>query len=75
MTPELFEQTLRDHKYRKSFLPLVVTLTNGRRIIIDQPGIVFDGNGAGFLSDEDGLIDFSREEVKRMEILTPEMCS
>ena len=39
-------------------------MTDGRRVIIEQPFLVFGAGVAGYVSDADGLVDFSCEEVR-----------
>ena len=67
MTPEQFDQTLRTWTKRRPFLPFVVELVNGERITIERPELSFGGGVAGFLSDEEGLVDFSYDEVRSFQ--------
>ncbi len=72
MTKEIFTQTLRDFTRRKPFIPFVFEMNDGRRIVIDQPFVAFAEGVAGYLSDEDGLIDISCEDVRAMTFLSAE---
>jgi putative addiction module component (TIGR02574 family) len=64
MTPEQFDMELRTWTKRRPFLPFVVELITGERITIEHPGVAFGGGVAGFLSPEEGLVDFGCEEVR-----------
>ncbi len=72
MTREDFERTLRVYTRRKPFIPFTVLLTDGRRYVIDHPELTFNGSVAGCISETDGLIDFSFDEVERFDILVAE---
>jgi hypothetical protein len=72
MTSEAFEQQLLALVHREPFSPFLVELENGRRIAIDRPAVAINNGGAGFLSDADGLVDFSCDEVRRIALLTGE---
>ena len=72
VNPDEFERVLKAHRGRRPFLPFVVRLKDGRQYLIDNPAITFDGGVVGFMSDTDGLIDFSFDEVDRFEIAAPE---
>ncbi len=72
MTPEQFDETLRSYLKRRPFFPFVVELTDGRRILIEDSHVAFGGGVAGFLSDEDGLVGFSFDEVRAIQFATPE---
>jgi hypothetical protein len=67
MTAEEFDQTLRTWTKRRPFLPFVVELLNGERITIEHPEMSFGCGVAGFLSDEEGLVDFSFDEVRSFQ--------
>jgi hypothetical protein len=72
MTPEAFEQRLIALVHREPFAPFVVELEDGRRIAVDHPAVAINNGGAGFLSDADGLVDFSCRDVRRITLLTGE---
>jgi hypothetical protein len=63
MTPESFDQSLREWTRRKPFFPFVVEKKDRTRIIVAAPGVAFGGGCAGFLSEEDGLVNFNWDEV------------
>lgn len=71
MTQEQFESTLRTHLRREPYVPFVVALLDGRRIVIDEPAVAYNGRTAVFLTEEYGLVDFSSAQVVDMELLTP----
>jgi len=73
MSEEQFTNTLRELTQRKPFIPFVVEMLDGRRLIIDQPAVGFGGGVAGFISDEEGFVDFSCGEVRAMSHVTAEM--
>jgi hypothetical protein len=66
MTQEHFTQQLRDFLHRQPFQPFLVELQDGRTIAITEPAVAIAGSAAGFLSDTDGLVSFSCDEVRRM---------
>ncbi len=72
MTPEQFDETLRSYVKRRPFFPFIVELNDGRRILIEDRHVGFGGGVAGFLSDEEGLVGFSFDEVKAFQFAVPE---
>ena len=72
MSEEQFTNSLREFIHRKPFLPFLVELMDGQRIIVDYPSVAFSGGAAGFLSEDDGLIDFSCDRVRYMAYITAE---
>lgn len=64
MTEEEFDQTMRSFVKRRPFVPFVVELLDGRKIIVRNRHVAFGGGAAGFLSRKEGLVGFSNEEVK-----------
>ena len=73
MTPETFDQTLRQFIKRKPFEPFVVELKDGRVFTFQQPWLSFGGGVAGFLSEEDGLVDFGYTDVLAIRAATAEV--
>jgi hypothetical protein len=69
MTQELFEQLLRENIRRKPFLPFVVEMNDGKRIIVDNPSVAFNDGGAVYVGD-DRLDDFVCEDVKSIRLVT-----
>jgi hypothetical protein len=63
MNEEKFTQLIREFIHREPFVPFQVDLTDGQRIVIDSPSVAFAGTAAGFVSEKDGLVAFSCEEV------------
>jgi hypothetical protein len=72
MTPEAFEKQMLELKYRKPFLPFVAVLSDGRRIVIESPAIVFNPPAVGIISESDGLVSFLCTEVQKLEFLVSE---
>jgi hypothetical protein len=72
MSNERFTELLRHFTRHEPFIPFVVEMNDGRRLIIDSPAVAFAEGGAGYLSDEDGLVDFSADQVRAITHLTPE---
>jgi hypothetical protein len=71
MTPEQFDQTLRELTRRRPFLPFVVELKDGREILVERPKLSFGGGVAGMLHRKEGLVDFSWEEVHAFRLAIP----
>ncbi|HZT80950.1 MAG TPA: hypothetical protein VFA26_12035 [Gemmataceae bacterium] len=73
MTLDDFEKTYMAFKYRKPPQPFVVELKDGRQVLITNPkGLVFNPPAVGYLSPQDGLVNFSCEEVRAFRALVPE---
>lgn len=72
MSEEKFQQLLRECIHREPFVPFYVDLTDGQRILVDYPSVAFSGRAAGFLSETEGLIRFSCDEVKAIAPTTTE---
>jgi hypothetical protein len=68
MTEELCTQQLREFVHRQPFQPFVVELLDGQSLLIDRPAMLFNGGAVGFLSDTDGLVAFSCDEVRRIAL-------
>lgn len=66
MSPEAFEKRLLALIHRQPFEPFVVELDSGRRIVVSHPAVAVNAGGAGFLSDDEGLVDFSHRDVRRI---------
>jgi hypothetical protein len=67
-----FEEAIRRFKYREPFAPFVVEKTDGALITVTHPAVVFNGESAGFLSDDDELIGFRYDEVREIRAAVPE---
>lgn len=70
MSEELFTAKLREFTQRKPFVPFIVELVDGSRITVDNPAVAFGGGVAGFVSETDGLVDFSADQVRGFSPLT-----
>jgi hypothetical protein len=66
MTPEQFDQTLRQFKHREPFEPFVVELLDGRAIEIVRPNIAFNEGFASFFTPDSELVNFACEEVREI---------
>lgn len=64
MPEERFQQLLRECICREPFAPFYADLMYGQRILVDYPSVAFSGRAAGFLSDTEGLIRFSCDDLK-----------
>src|SRR5689334_5009787 len=53
MTKDEFETKLREYVHRQPFRPFVVRLTDGRRIAIKKPPVVFADGAASFIDLEE----------------------
>ncbi|HXD85512.1 MAG TPA: hypothetical protein VN641_03400 [Urbifossiella sp.] len=72
--PNEFDATLRRFIQAPNFLPFVVELDDGRRILIRQPALAFGGGMAGFIDSDDGaLVDFSHKQVKGFSLQNQEI--
>ena len=69
MTEELFTKMLREFIHRRPFIPFVVLLRDGTRLTIDSPSVVFSGPSATFMSEDNGFVEFSCEQVQSMDII------
>ncbi|MBY0232245.1 MAG: hypothetical protein K2W96_23445 [Gemmataceae bacterium] len=68
MKQEEFERVLGQFKHRKPFAPFVIELRDGRAIKVDEPAVAFDENGGAFLSADDDIITFRRDEVANIRL-------
>jgi len=72
MTEELFTKTLQEFTGRRPFVPFLVELVDGRRIVVDYPSVAFSNGAAGFISETEGLIPFTSGEVRTISQATAE---
>jgi hypothetical protein len=72
MTEEEFDQTVRSFVKRRPFMPFVVELLDGQRIIVPHRHVAFGGGVAGFLNLKEGLMGFSKDDVRSFEFLSQE---
>lgn len=72
--PNEFDTTLRQFTQAPKFIPFVVELDDGRRILIRQRALAFGGGMAGFIDSDDGaIVDFSHKQVKSFSLLNQEI--
>jgi hypothetical protein len=59
------QASLRDYLNRDPFKPFVVRMTDGRRLAIPRPPVVFCDGAASFIEPDDGaLVEFFHDEVQ-----------
>lgn len=75
MTHPEFENTLRAYMRQRPFLPFVIKLNDGRRITVEEPAVAYNGGAAAYITEEDGIVDFSFDEVESMAALQVELQS
>ena len=74
MTKVEFEASLSQFLHREPFLPFVVQLTDGRRLVIHEPPVVFCDGAASYIDPADGaLVDFCHDEVQTFGALEQEV--
>jgi hypothetical protein len=72
---EQFRRTLRQFVQREPFLPFVVELTTGKKIVVEEPTVAFGGGVAGYFSPSFELINFHCDNVKQIRLATQEVPS
>ena len=72
MNEELFQKTLREFLHRDPFLPFVVELTTGGRVVVDEPTVAFAGGAAVYFSPTYDLLEFRCDHVKDIRLATQE---
>jgi hypothetical protein len=74
MSKKEFHSHLLEYMHREPFLPFVVKLRGGREIVIKQPPVVWDDGAASFIDPtDDMLVEFYHNDVRKFELLQPEM--
>jgi hypothetical protein len=71
MTEDTFQELLRLHMHREPFLPFIVKLMNGERIVVAKPEIAFGGPAAAYLTEDD-IMFFNCDEVQSIDSVTAE---
>jgi hypothetical protein len=64
MTAEDFQQHLLQFKHREPFEPFVVEMLDGRMIEIGAPAVMFDENGATYVTPDFEFVNFRRDHVR-----------
>ncbi len=72
MTEQLFTAKLQEFTQRRPFVPFLVSLEDGQRIIVDYPAVAFSNGVAGFISESEGLVPFTHMEVRAISEVTAE---
>jgi hypothetical protein len=74
MTKNEFETSLRQFLHHEPFRAFVVQLTDGRRLVIHQPPVVFCDGAASYIDPVDSaLVDFFHDEVQTFGPLEQEV--
>ena len=74
MNKDQFEAALRQFLQQEPFCPFVVYLTDGRRLLIRQPPVVFCDGAASYVDPIDSaLVDFFHDEVQTFGTLEQEV--
>jgi hypothetical protein len=55
-----------------SFCASGMALWDGRRVVVDYPSVAFSDGAAGFISETEGLIPFTCDEVQAISQATAE---
>ena len=58
------EERMIQFKHQKPFRPFEVELLDGRVIKVKRPSLMIDNTGAGYHSDDEGIVDFEFSEVR-----------
>src|SRR5581483_6010752 len=64
MTEQEFDNTVRELTRRRPFVPFIVELHDGDKIMVTTTAVGFGGGVAGFISETDGLVGFSARDVR-----------
>lgn len=76
MTPEQFEQTLREHLQRRPYKPVRVVLHEGEEFVIDDPQFVARRGGYAAWQDPTGFPHpFDYKTVAQFVVDTAEITS
>jgi hypothetical protein len=67
MNEQQFTEELRALVRQRPFVPFVVELVDGGRIVVDYPAVAFADGAAGFLTEADGSVAFMCEQVRAMQ--------
>ena len=68
MSKNEFETALRQYLDRNPFQPFVVRMTDGRRLAIQNPPVVFCDGAASYIEPDDGaLVEFFHDEVQAFD--------
>ena len=67
MDRETFERTLRTFRWRTPFLPFLMDLVNGTRLVVDEPEAIGFGEGnVGYIGPDGSLSIFNQDEVSQI---------
>ena len=69
MSARELEEQIIQFKHQKPFRPFEVELLDGRVIKVRRPNLCINETGAGFLSDQEGIVDFNFAEVRSLRPL------
>lgn len=69
MTPEQVEEKVIDLIHREPFVPFVVEMSDGQTLEVPHPRLAINGNGAGFIGPDGGLVDFEFGNVRSIRFI------
>jgi hypothetical protein len=75
MTPEQFDETLRQFLRREPFEPFVVERLDGTLVEVKIPKLAFGGGVAGFITEEDGIVNFHYDDVRTIRLANQKAAS
>ena len=68
-----FETRLLENVHRRPFRPFVVNLTDGNRIVVKKPPVVYSDGAASFIDLEaEALVEFFHDNTRSIEPLRKE---
>ena len=72
MTPEQVEEKVIELIHREPFVPFVVEMTDGQSLEVPHPRLAINGQGAGFIGPDGGLVDFDFKTVRAIRVISTE---
>ena len=75
MNPDHFDQALRERTSRRPFRAFEVVLKGGGRILVTHPDVAFGGGVACLPTEEEGLVDFTWDQVNEFREAPQEAAS
>ena len=72
MTIKQIEEKVIELKHRDPFVPFVVEFVDGQRLIVPHDGLAINETGAGFISENDGIVDIDFKNVRAIRLVNSE---
>ena len=73
MTKQEFETQLLENVHCRPFRPFAVHLTNGGRIVVKKPPVVYSDGAASFIDlEQEALVEFFHDNTRSFEPLKKE---